>query len=102
MLPLKEKVTKDNVIATYGTSGKEKSNNEVRRKEKSNIEVCWKEHKHPAGKWVPDEHLIGNASLKFTSKVLLAAPSHIRRRKILEAFFIALKKTALNDQASLN
>ena len=38
-----------------------------------------------------------NASHKFTSKVLSAAPSHLQRSKILEAFFIALTKPALND-----
>ena len=39
-----------------------------------------------------------NASHKFTWKVLLAAPPQFRGREILEAFFIALRKSALNDQ----
>ena len=43
-----------------------------------------------------------NASHKFTWKVLSAAPSHIRRRKILEAFFIAIRKPTLNDQSQHN
>ena len=43
-----------------------------------------------------------NVSLKFTWKVLSAAPSHFRRREILEVFFIALRKPALNDQSEHN
>ena len=43
------------------------------------------------------KHLMENASHKFTWKVLLDAPSHFCRR-ILEAFFIAIRKPALNDQ----
>ena len=39
-----------------------------------------------------------NAYHQFTWIVLLVAPSHFHRRKILEAFFIALRKPVLNDQ----
>ena len=39
-----------------------------------------------------------NPSHKFTWKVLSAAPSHFHRRRILTEFFIAISKTALNDQ----
>ena len=39
-----------------------------------------------------------NASHKFTSKVLSAATSYFRRRKLLEVFFIILRNPALNDQ----
>ena len=41
------------------------------------------------------KHLIKNASRKFTRKILLPAPSHFRRRKILEVFFILLRKPTL-------
>ena len=64
---------------------------------KGNSEVRWKEHEDPGGKSEPAKHLIENASHKFTWKVVSIAPSHFHRRKILEAFFIALRKPALND-----
>ena len=63
-----------------------------------NSEVRWKEHEDPAGKSEPAKRLIENVYHQFTWKVLSVAPSHFRRRKILEAFFIALRKPALNDQ----
>ena len=65
---------------------------------KRNSKICWKEHEDPAGKSEPAKHLIGNSYHQFAWKVLSFAPSHYRRRNILEAFFIALKKPALNDQ----
>ena len=65
---------------------------------KRNSEVHWKDHKDPAGKLEPAKHLIENTSYKFTWKVLLIAPTHFCRRKILEAIFMALRKLALNDQ----
>ena len=65
---------------------------------KINSEVRWRKHEDPAGKSEAAKHLMENASHKFTWKVLSAAPSHSPRRKILEAFFIAVRKPALNDQ----
>ena len=69
---------------------------------KRNDEVCWRKQEEPAGKKEPQKHLLENASYKFTLKILSAAPSHFRRRKILEAFFIALRKPALHDQLEHN
>ena len=54
---------------------------------KEDSEVRWKEHEDPAGSFY-----------KLTWKVLSIAPSHFCSRKILEAFFIALRKPTLNDQ----
>ena len=58
---------------------------------KRNSEVHWKEHKYPAGKSKPAKHLI-------ELEVLSAAFSYFRRGKIMEAFFVALRKPALNVQ----
>ena len=63
-----------------------------------NSEVCWKEHKDPAGKLKLPKHLIENADHQFTWIISLVTPSHFCRRKILEAFFIVLTKSLLNDQ----
>ena len=65
---------------------------------KRNSEVRWKEHEDPAGKSEPAKHLIENTYHQFTWKVLSVTPSYFRRRKIQEAFFIALRKPASNDQ----
>ena len=65
---------------------------------KRSSEVRWREHDDPADKTEPAKHLMENASHKFTWKVLSAAPSHFRRRRILEAFFITIRKPVLNDQ----
>ena len=51
-------------------------------------EVRWKEHEDPAGKSEPAKHLIENAPHKSTWKILSIAPSHFRRRKILEAYLL--------------
>ena len=53
---------------------------------------------NPAGNKEPTKHLMENASHKFTWKVLPAAPSHFRGRRILEVFFIAIRKLTLNVQ----
>ena len=95
LFPLKDKVAHQSCVIYEGKCscglsyiGETKRNNEVR----------WKEHVDPAGKSEPAKHLIENAYHQFTCKVLSVAPSHFRRRKILEVFFIAPRKPALNDQ----
>ena len=65
---------------------------------KKKSEVRRREHGNPAGKTEPAKHLMENASRKFTWKVLSAGSSNFRRRRILEAFFITVRKPALNDQ----
>ena len=65
---------------------------------KRNSEVRWKEHEDTTGKSEPAKYLIENVSRKFTWKVLSIAPSHFRRRNILEAVFIALGNPVSDDQ----
>ena len=67
------------------------------RKTKRNSEVHCKEHEILAGKPESAKHFIENTSHQFTWKVLSIASSHFCRRKILEAFFIVLRRPALND-----
>ena len=64
---------------------------------KRNSEVRWKAHEDPARNLESAKNLIENASHKITWKVLSAALSHFRRRKILEVLFTALRKPALNN-----
>ena len=95
MFPLKDKVAhRSCVIYERKYSHKLSYIGETQRKS----EVRWKEHEDHAGKSEPAKQLTENASQKFPWKLLSAAPSHFHRRKILEAFFIALRKPALNDQ----
>ena len=94
LLPLKDKVAQRSCVIYEGKySCKLRYIGET----KGNSEVRWKEHEDPGGKSEPSKHLIENAFHKFTWKVLSIAPSHFHRREILETFFIALRKAALND-----
>ena len=63
-----------------------------------NSEVCWKEYEDLAGKSEPGKHLIENVYHQSTWKVLSVALAYFHSRKILEAFFIALTKPAINDK----
>ena len=65
---------------------------------KRSSEVRQKKDEDPAGKSEPAKHLIENASHKFILKVLSIAHLHFCRRKILEAFYIVLRKPALSNQ----
>ena len=95
LFPLKDKVVHQSCVIYEGQcSCKWSYIGETKR----NSEGNWKEHEDPTGKSKPTNRLKENASHKFTWKVLSTAPSHLGRRKILEAFFIALRKPALNDQ----
>ena len=95
LFPLKDKVAHKSCVIYEGQcSCKLSYIGETKREG----EVRWREHENPAGKTEPAKRVMGNASRKFTWKVLSAAPSHFRRRRILEAFFIAIRKPALNDQ----
>ena len=95
LFPLKDKVAHRSCVIYEGQcSCKLRYIGETKR----NSEVRWREHENPAGKTEPAKHLMENASHMFTWKVLSDAPSHFRRRRILEVFFIAIRKPALNDQ----
>ena len=56
------------------------------------------EHEQPNGKLEPSEHLKNNPGHKWYWMILLRAPSHRLKRKILEAYFIKQLKPSLNDQ----
>ena len=94
LFPLKDKVVHRSCAIYEGQCSCKLS---YIRETKRNSEIRWREHKNPAGKTEPAKHLMENTSHKFTWRVLLDAPSYFRRR-ILEAFFIAIRKPALNDQ----
>ena len=95
LFPLKDKVAHRSCVIYEGQCSCKLS---YIREMKRNSEVRWREHENPAGKTEPAKHLMENASHKFTWKVLSDASSHFRRRRILEAFFIAIRKPVLNDQ----
>ena len=95
LFPLKDKVAHQSCVIYEGQCSCKLSYIGVMKR---NSEVRWREHKDPAGKTEPAKHLMENTSHKFAWKVLSAAPSHFHRRRILEVFFIATRKPALNDQ----
>ena len=95
LFPLKDKVKHLSCVIYEGicSCGK-KYIGETKR----NSVTRWNEHESKTGKSEPTKHLANNTLHKFTWKVLALAPKHYRKRKILEAFFIAKFKPDLNDQ----
>ena len=63
-----------------------------------NAEVRWSEHGDPKKKSEPSAHIDKNIEHEFTWRILARAPKLERKRKILEAFFIAKLKPSLNEQ----
>ena len=69
---------------------------------KRNVEVRYSEHNHPSGKSEPSKHLYQNINHVFTWSVICSAPKIDRTRKNLEAFYIALMRSNLNEQCDSN
>ena len=65
---------------------------------KQNVITCWNEHENPNKDSEPAKHLFQHPDHVFQWKVLMSAPMNNRKRKILEAFFIAVKRPTLNEQ----
>ena len=63
-----------------------------------NAETRWNEHNDPTKKSEPSCHLNKNVEHSFTWEIISSAPKHMRKRKILEAYYIAKIKPDLNDQ----
>ena len=67
---------------------------------KRNVEVRYLEHNHPTGKSKPSKYLHQNISHVFTWLAIRSAPKSDRTRKNLEAFYIALMRSNLNEQCN--
>jgi len=65
-----------------------------------NVEVRWSEHDNPSNNSEPARHIAINAGHSFTWSVLQHAHKNTKKRKILEAFYIAIEKPKLNEQIS--
>ena len=65
---------------------------------KRNVSVRYDEHNKPSRKSKPAAHLEQNIDHYFTWRILCNAPSNARTRKNIEAFFIAIIRTSLNEQ----
>ena len=63
-----------------------------------NAETRWAEHNNPLHNSEPSSHLTQNIEHEFDWTILSRAPKKERKRKILEAFYIAKLKPVLNDQ----
>ena len=63
-----------------------------------NSDIRRNEHESKAGKSETAKHIADNKSHIFNWKVLVSAPLHFCKRKILEPFFITKLKLDLNDQ----
>ena len=69
---------------------------------KRNVHVRWNEHNNPTEKSEPARHIKSNIEHAFEWKVIMSAPLNKVTRRNLEAFLIALKRPALNEQVNSN
>ena len=69
---------------------------------KRNVEKHWSEHNNPTEKTESARHLFNNVGHLFVWEILMPAPKDKRKRKNLEAFFIAVQKPSLNEQVKSN
>ena len=60
--------------------------------------IRWKEHENPLKDSEPSKHLVLHPTHEFTWNIISSAPQSSRKRKILEAFYIAKHKPRLIDQ----
>ena len=67
-----------------------------------NTVTHWSEHNNLGHKSEPAEHIKRNIKHVYKWKILWPAPSQKQLRKNLEAIFIALYKSSLNDQKSFD
>ena len=65
---------------------------------KRNAEVRWNEHNNPTKSLEPSKHLRSNINHYFTWIAISNALKNANTRKNLEASYIALWKTELNEQ----
>jgi len=66
---------------------------------KRNTETRWSEHNNPSNKKSnPSRHLNKNIDHTFTWKILCQAPKRFNIRKNLEAIYISILKSSLNEQ----
>ena len=63
-----------------------------------NVKTRWKEHNTPSDKSNPSKHSNGYLDNTFTWSIICNVPTNKFKRKIVEAYFIAIIKPALNDQ----
>ena len=66
-----------------------------------NAVVRWKEHEYHQGKSEPAKHLLENPAHSFCWEILDKASLDIRKRKILEAYYIKIFSPSLNDQIDI-
>ena len=95
LFPLKDRVMHRSCVIYEGlcSCGKRYIGETVR-----NSETRWIEHEDSEGKSEPAKHLRNHTEHSFTWKILSPAPSHWRKRKIFEAFYICSLKPELNNQ----
>ena len=62
-----------------------------------NVEKRWSEHKNPTEKTEPARHFSNNIGHLFAWEIPMPAPKDKRTHKNLEAFFIAVQKSLLNE-----
>ena len=63
-----------------------------------NVETRWKEHNTPSDKSNPSKHISSHLDHIFTWSIICNAPTNKFKRKIIEAYFIAINNPTLNDQ----
>ena len=63
-----------------------------------NVEARWGDHSNPTKVSNPSKHIKDNVNHAFHWSVIARAPTNTFQQKVLEAFYIVLKKPTLDDQ----
>ena len=67
-----------------------------------NVETRWKEHNTPSDKSNPSKHIHSHLDQIFTRSIICNAPTNRFKWKVIEAYFIAIIKSTLNNQLDPN
>ena len=86
-----------NVIYKRECSCKETYIGETKR----NVVTRWNEHNSNTEKSEPSKHLVRNPGHEFNWSIIALAPNDTRKRRILEAFYIATCNPSLNDHKDI-
>ena len=94
LFPLKDRVNHTSCVIYQGTCS---CGLTYTRETNRNACIRWNEDENPSKESEPAKHLVLHPTHEFTWCVVSSAPQSSKKRKILEAFYIAKQNLRLND-----